>query len=330
MLELGNEQAFSAAAANAALLALWVALPLILLGYTRRSLSIRRIRANFSLRKTESTELDRAVLHYDKVRRRIEEIHNQSAGPRSLWWTIFGYYPDFDENQADELEDLRAHAHHLRATIVRLRRQPLQRLRSWVHVLSSHFALGGALATYIVGLGLLIVAFQNLWADPLGGAPAGPVVWYLLDARLFYANAVAAGFAAAAAPIFYLVRWVCLRHERLLEFWAFKEFAERALEMQADAAHADAPWRQRGSDEVTHEVAHADNWFAILGISQSATIEEIKDAYKALIKQNHPDRVQGMSPIFRKLAEAETKKLNAAYRHALLVVPLAAEREAAA
>jgi hypothetical protein len=324
MLELDNEQAFSAAAAYAALLALWAALPVLLLGYTRRSLSIRRLRANFSLRKTESTELDRAVLHYDKVRRRIEEIHNQSAGPRSLWRTIFGYYPDFDENQADELEDLRAHAHHLRATIVRLRRQPLQRLRSWVHVLSSHFALGGALATYIVGLGLLIVAFQNLWADQLGGAPAGPVVW--LDARLFYANAVAAGFAAAAAPVFYLVRWVCLRHERLLEFWAFKEFADRDLEMQADAAHADASWRQRGSDEV----AHADNWFAILGISQSATIEEIKDAYKALIKQTHPDRVQGMSPIFRKLAEAETKKLNAAYRHALLAVPLAAEREAAA
>jgi DnaJ domain len=322
MLELGNEQAFSAAAAYAALLALWAALPVLLLGYTRRSLSIRRLRANFSLRKTESTELDRAVLHYDKVRRRIEEIHNQSAGPRSLWRTIFGYYPDFDENQADELEDLRAHAHHLRATIVRLRRQPLQRLRSWVHVLSSHFALGGALATYIVGLGLLIVAFQNLWADQLGGVPAGPVVW--LDARLFYANAVAAGFAAAAAPVFYLVRWVCLRHERLLEFWAFKEFADRDLEMQADAAHADASWRQRG------EVAHADNWFAILGISQSATIEQIKDAYKALIKQTHPDRVQGMSPIFRKLAEAETKKLNAAYRHALLAVPLAAEREAAA
>ena len=58
--------------------------------------------------------------------------------------------------------------------------------------------------------------------------------------------------------------------------------------------------------------------------------EGIKDAYKALIKQSHPDRVQGMSPIFRKLAEAETKKLNAAYRHALLAVPFAAEREAAA
>jgi hypothetical protein len=36
-----------------------------------------------------------------------------------------------------------------------------------------------------------------------------------------------------------------------------------------------------------------------------------------LIKQNHPDRVQGMSQAFKKLAEFETKKLNAAYRQAL-------------
>ena len=50
-------------------------------------------------------------------------------------------------------------------------------------------------------------------------------------------------------------------------------------------------------------------------------MREVKEAYKVLIKQNHPDRVHDMSPAFKTLAEAETKKLNAAYRQALLCVP---------
>jgi DnaJ-domain-containing protein 1 len=60
-----------------------------------------------------------------------------------------------------------------------------------------------------------------------------------------------------------------------------------------------------------------ENWIRILGVSESATIDEVKRAYKSLIKQNHPDRVQGMSQAFKRLAETETKKINAAYRQAL-------------
>jgi DnaJ-domain-containing protein 1 len=56
----------------------------------------------------------------------------------------------------------------------------------------------------------------------------------------------------------------------------------------------------------------------VLGISSSATIDDVKQADKALVKQNHPDRVCDMSPVFRELAESETKKINAAYAEALM------------
>ena len=58
-------------------------------------------------------------------------------------------------------------------------------------------------------------------------------------------------------------------------------------------------------------------WFDVLGVGPSATIDDAKQAYKDLVKQNHPDRVHSMAPAFRELAEAETKKLNIAYADAM-------------
>jgi preprotein translocase subunit Sec63 len=49
-------------------------------------------------------------------------------------------------------------------------------------------------------------------------------------------------------------------------------------------------------------------------------VQEVKQAYKTLIRQSHPDRLQDMSPTLKSLAEAETKKINAAYRQALLSI----------
>jgi DnaJ-domain-containing protein 1 len=73
---------------------------------------------------------------------------------------------------------------------------------------------------------------------------------------------------------------------------------------------------QEGDPQI--ETALGDeSWVRILGVSETATIEEVKQAYKSLIKQNHPDKVQGMSQAFKNLAETETKKINAAYRQAI-------------
>ena len=55
-------------------------------------------------------------------------------------------------------------------------------------------------------------------------------------------------------------------------------------------------------------------------------MEEVRKAYKNLIKQNHPDRVHDMSPVFRDLAELETKKVNATYRQALSSTSASRER----
>src|SRR5580700_6828044 len=320
--ESGGE--LSALLVNAVLLALWAALPGLILAYIRQVLAARKIRPEFALRKSENSELDRAVALYDQVRRRLETIEQQVEMPTRLWRALFDRADDASDTE--ERDDLRAHAQHLRGTIARLKRQPLQRLYAWVHAASARSALAGAIAAYGVALALAIAASQApgqaAWADELSARPT--IVWYPLDARLFYANAVAAGFAVAAAALFYLLCRARLRRDYELEICAFKDLANsdplRPVEPPAEedlAASGPSQWTEANENNVS------DTWFAVLGLSSAATIEDVRNAYKTLIKQNHPDRVHGMAPIFRALAEAETKKINAAYRQALLCIPQA-------
>ena len=318
------EGELAAALVNAVLLALWAAPLGLVVGYIRQARTARRIRPQFALRKSEVAELDRAVRLYDQVCRRIEASEQQAETPLCFWCTLFDRTDDARQADAEERDDLQAHAQHLRGTIARLRRRPLQRLHSWVHVASARSALAGAIAAYGAALALAVAASQAsgqaAWADELNAGARHALAWYPLDARLFYANAVAASFAVAAAALFYLLRRARLRRDYELEICAFKDLAysdpRRPAEPQpADQAAADASQRTEANENNAN-----DTWFAVLGLSSAATIEDVKDAYKTLIKQNHPDRVHGMSPVFRMLAEVETKKINAAYRQALVCV----------
>ncbi|MGA7231303.1 MAG: J domain-containing protein [Xanthobacteraceae bacterium] len=320
MPELGGDS-FSIAFANAVLLAAWPVLPLLLLGYTRESLLARRIRLEFSLRRFESIELDRAIRLHNRLSQRLTEL-KEGDQHRFSWRIVLKRHPESREQHADELEDLKAHAQHLRTTIGRLSRQPLQRLRSWLRIKSLQFAFGGAVRTHLVSLTLLLfIAFrffdQSAFANEFNASMSNVLVWYPLDDRLFYANAVASGFAALAAPAFYMMRWASLRHQYSLEFCILQDFA-RAVPMQSidqPPGEEDSQLRQAGIND-TH------NCFAVLGISESATIEEVRLAYKALIKQNHPDRLHNMSPALRELAESQTKMINAAYQQAVSSIPL--------
>jgi hypothetical protein len=319
--ESGGE--LSALLVNAVLLALWAALPGLIFGYTRQVLAARKMRPEFVLRKSEIVELDRAVALYDQVCRRLETIERQTEMPTRLWRALFDRADDVPD--AEERDDLQAHAQHLRGTIARLKRRPLQRLYAWVHAASAQSALAGAIAAYGAALTLTIVASQApgqaAWADELNAGARHALAWYPLDARLFYANAVAAGFAVAAAALFYLLRRARLRRDYELEICAFEDLAYSDPLRPAEpgpedrAAFDPSQWTEANENNAN------DPWFAVLGLSSAATIEEVRNAYKTQIKQNHPDRVHGMAPVFRALAEAETKKINAAYRQALICLP---------
>lgn len=318
MLESGGGGDFSAAIVNAILLVLWAVLPVLAVAYARQFLLAPRRRPEFMLQRSERSELKRAVELYGQVSDRLEQMREGNELINGFWRTALRRHDKIPE-QNEELEDLKAYAEHLKAMIFRLRGQPLSRLKSWISSRSVQYALGFAIVVYCVGFILLwlltfAVSDEPAWMQEFQAETNGGPVWYPFDEQFFYVNAAAIAFSAIATPIIYFIRRHSLRWHYGLEFCVFADLADIGPTesiYESDFASND------NFAVATDDIANDEDWIRILGVSASATIDEVKEAYKTLIKQNHPDRVQGMSQAFKKLAEIETKKINAAYRQAL-------------
>ena len=57
----------------------------------------------------------------------------------------------------------------------------------------------------------------------------------------------------------------------------------------------------------------SDDPYAVLGIQRDASSDEIKEVYRRLVKQYHPDKVQHLGEEFRELAEKRFKEIQEAY-----------------
>ena len=58
-------------------------------------------------------------------------------------------------------------------------------------------------------------------------------------------------------------------------------------------------------------------WWEVLQVPPTATEEEIKRAYRRLIKESHPDKAAHLSPEEQQALEHEAKQLNDAYERAM-------------
>jgi DnaJ like chaperone protein len=74
--------------------------------------------------------------------------------------------------------------------------------------------------------------------------------------------------------------------------------------------------RQNYSDENSQEKSHTNEaraWYDVLNVSETASPETIKNAYRSLVRQYHPDKVSSLGKEFSEIAERKTKEINRAY-----------------
>jgi len=58
-------------------------------------------------------------------------------------------------------------------------------------------------------------------------------------------------------------------------------------------------------------------WFTVLGVPETAAVDDITAAYKRKISEYHPDKVARTAVEIQELAESRSKQINAAYDYAM-------------
>src|SRR3954470_13056905 len=157
-------------ALNAVLFALCAAFPAFIIGFVRQTILARRLRSGFLLSKLETLELDRAIVMYDKVVNCLKEIDRRGYDATASLWARYRLRAEVKRQYGGERKDLDAYGRHLRAAIVRLRGLPINRLRSWAHVVSASFAFGSSLVIYaLVMMTLLAILYlgETGWAEEI-------------------------------------------------------------------------------------------------------------------------------------------------------------------
>ena len=295
------------------LVMLWAAPPILLFAYIWKAIVAQLIAPEFHPRMFECKELDRAVQLLDKISPRLDELRRKNSRLIPSWRSLCKPLAEASDREAEEADELEAQKKYFLSTVTTLRRQPLERLGLWLRAKSAEYALGQALVTYVVTLGIAVVFIIQIFA-PNSEFMSGtePLRWQPFDE----ANAIAVGFSVLTAPLFYLARRVTLRRRHSVEFCYAQQLAA-AAHWTLGAFSTETEARNELSQGGSSTSSNDDNWFSVLGLKNSASIDDVRKAYKTLIRENHPDRVQDMSPALKELAESETKKLNVAYRQAL-------------
>jgi hypothetical protein len=98
------------------------------------------------------------------------------------------------------------------------------------------------------------------------------------------------------------------------EFSAFFTRLEHKSDTQRNERSYRNPHASGRTPEASEPVTQEKSPREVLGVSASATIEEITEAYRRIAQMYHPDKVMTLAPEFRELAERKMKEINIAYQ----------------
>lgn len=70
---------------------------------------------------------------------------------------------------------------------------------------------------------------------------------------------------------------------------------------------------EQGADNYDED--SVEKYYAVLGIRSTATDDEVKQAYRDMVRQFHPDMVSTQGENVLRMAERRTQKINEAYQN---------------
>lgn len=231
-----------------------------------------------------------------------------------------------------ELDELEAETSWRESSIEDQKQSASQSIPDWrtahdelVRLEASSAVLGVAASVY-AGVFLFFIVLQPQWISYLSDA----AIWAIAPLQQAY------GPAALATVAYWSVgAWLRGRKRRelhatlhvdLVAAWNGIETDIRTADRIAaspddSTAHTESESRRRksSSDSASSRTTAPDSnraWFSVLEVSENASAEEIRRAWKQRVSEYHPDKVASRGQRLRDLAAAETMAINEAYQTA--------------
>jgi len=98
-----------------------------------------------------------------------------------------------------------------------------------------------------------------------------------------------------------------------LGYWVVSKLFSGSPAGESRAGKESEPQQKAASPED----AALRPWHEVLNVPANATADEIRQSYKVLMHQYHPDKVATLGEELRALAERKSKEITSAYREAM-------------